>query len=59
MNIYNTPIVPNSKRAMLNLCLLLYANDIILLANSAENLQNSLNVSADYCTRWKLTVNAT
>ena len=42
---------------MLNLCLLLYADDIILLANSAENLQNSLNVLADYCTRWKLTVN--
>ena len=44
---------------MLNLCLLLYADDIILLANSAENLQNSLNVLADYCTRWKLTVNTT
>ena len=42
---------------MLNLCLLLYADDIILLANSADNLQNSLNVLADYCTRWKLTVN--
>ena len=33
---------------MLNLYLLLYADDIILLANSAENLQNSLNVLEDY-----------
>ena len=44
---------------MLNLGLLLYADDIILLANSAESLQNSLNVLADYCLRWKLTVNTT
>ena len=44
---------------MLNLGLLLYADDIILLANSEESLQNSLNVLADYSARWKLTVNTT
>ena len=37
--------------------LLLYADDIILFANSAEELQNKLNALKDYCYRWKLTVN--
>ena len=42
---------------MLNLYLLLYADDIILFANTPEALQQSLNVLAGYCDRWKLTVN--
>ena len=37
--------------------LLLYADDIILFADSAEELQNKLNALKDYCYRWKLTVN--
>lgn len=41
----------------LKLCILLYADDIVLFANSAEDLQKSLNVLADYCLRWKLVVN--
>ena len=44
---------------MFNLGLLLYAGNIILIEDSAEGLQNSLNVLANYCTRWKLTVNTT
>ena len=41
----------------MKLCLLLYADDIILFSKSAEGLQNSLNVLHDYCSKWKLTVN--
>ena len=39
------------------LCLLLYADDAIMLAPSRESLQDGLNILHDYCDRWKLTVN--
>ena len=39
------------------LFLLLYADDIVIFANSAEQHQESLNILSDYCSRWKLTVN--
>ncbi len=42
---------------MIKLLLLLYADDIIIFAQSAESLQKGLNVLGDYCQRWKLTVN--
>ncbi len=42
---------------MVKLFLLLYADDIIMFADSAEGLQNSLNILSDYCQKWKLTVN--
>ena len=42
---------------MFKLFLLLYADDIVIFANSAEQLQESLNLLFDYCCRWKLTVN--
>ena len=42
---------------ILNLHILLYADDIILFGKSPEDLQNALNVLYDYCKRWKLTVN--
>jgi len=38
---------------------LLYADDIVLFAESAESLQNYLNILEGYCDRWKLTVNST
>ena len=43
----------------LKLVLLLYADDIVLFAECAESLQNSLNIPEGYCDRWKLTVNST
>ena len=43
----------------LKLVLFLYADDIVLFAESAESLQNSLNILEGYCDRWKLTVNST
>ena len=42
---------------MIKIGLLLYADDIILFAKSADELQHSLNILFEYCNRWKLTVN--
>ena len=44
---------------MLKLFLLLYADDIVLFANSATELQNSIHILETYCRRWRLTVNTT
>ena len=41
----------------LKLCLLLYADDSVLIAESRLDLQNSLDSVHDYCQRWKLCVN--
>ena len=43
---------------MFKLFMLLYADDIVIFANNAEELQLGLNLLSDYCTRWKLKVNA-
>ena len=42
---------------MVKLFILLYADDIVIFANSAEGLQRNLNILHNYCQRWKLTVN--
>lgn len=41
----------------LKLFLLLYADDIVIFANTSEELQVSLNLLAEYCEKWKLTIN--
>ena len=41
----------------LKLFLLLYADDAVILAQSAEDLQKGLNCLETYCKRYKLTVN--
>ena len=41
---------------MFKMNMLLYADDIVIFANSAEELQQSLDVLLNYC-KWKLTVN--
>ena len=35
----------------------LYADDTVLISESAEDLQVFLNAFEQYCTKWKLTVN--
>ena len=40
-----------------NVSCLLYANDLVLISESAIGLQNSLNILSCYCDKWKLTVN--
>ena len=42
---------------MAKLLLLLYTDDIVLFAKSAERLQKSLDILEVYCDRWNLTVN--
>ena len=42
---------------MLNIFLLLYADDIILFAQSSEELQKSLDTHFEYCQRYKLSGN--
>lgn len=42
----------------LRLYVLLYADDTIILSESATDLQNALNAMHDYCQTWQLTVNA-
>ena len=39
------------------LFLLMYADDIVLLSETAEGLQNGLNCMFQYCQKWKLSVN--
>ena len=38
--------------------LLLYADDLCVLADSAANLQNGLDILDNYCENWNLKVNA-
>ena len=37
---------------MINLCILLYAGDIIFFGKTPEDLQNALSVLKEYCMRW-------
>ena len=39
------------------LCLLLYADDSIIISSNKEELQNSLDILHDYCQKWHLYVN--
>ena len=42
---------------MTKLFLILYADDIVILAESAQSLQNGIDLLYEYCERWKLKVN--
>ena len=48
----------NTGNIMLKLFILLYADDSIVLSNNKKDMQNALNVVSEYCTRWKLKINA-
>lgn len=39
------------------LCILFYADDTVILAETPDDLQNALNEFHLYCEQWKLTVN--
>ena len=41
----------------LKILLLLYADDTVIMSNSAENLQKALTDLECYCTQWKLQIN--
>ena len=42
---------------VLKLCLVLYADDIVLFSETDDGLQEGLNLLQAYCLRWKLKVN--
>lgn len=42
---------------MTKLFILLYADDIVILSETAEGLQNGFDILVEYCERWKLKVN--
>ena len=52
-DIYDPVVIGNTT-----VSILLYADDIVLLSQSREGLQNCLNTMYDYCSLWKLHVNA-
>ena len=56
-NFVNMGLQINQLRAYLKLYLLLYADDTILVADTAEDLQKALNCLNEYCISKKLTVN--
>ena len=41
----------------MKLFVLLYADDIVILAESKDDLQNQLNFFSEFCHSWKLKVN--
>ena len=41
-----------------NISVLLHANDLVILAESPEDLQCQLNTLSQWCERWKLKVNS-
>ena len=49
--------LPADQRDLL--CVLLFADDILLLANSAQGLDQLLGVVQDYCRRWRLELSQT
>lgn len=42
----------------MNLSILLYADDIILIAENEVNLQNMLNIMNSWCSKWRLAINS-
>lgn len=42
---------------MFKVFLLLYADDIVIFSNSAEELQKGLDLLSEYCAKWKLKIN--
>ena len=39
------------------ICILLYADDIVLLAENKKDLQTLLDITQDWCYKWKLNIN--
>ena len=47
----------NQMFLFLKLFVLQYADDTVIVSETAEDLQNALNIYEQYCNIWKLTVN--
>ena len=60
LKIVNTLSVENLDQELLVFCklyILLYADDTVILAESQEDLQQSINLMERYCSMWKLNIN--
>ena len=60
LKIVNTLSVENLDQELLVFCklyILLYADDTVILAESQEDLQQSINLMGRYCSMWKLNIN--
>ena len=53
----NTHPLDNNLVAYLKLFVLLYADDTVIISESADDLQNAIDLYEQYCDQWKLTVN--
>ena len=53
-NSTHTPLVLNDN---VQTNILMYADDLVILAKSEEELQTKLNKLSDYCNKWKLEIN--
>jgi hypothetical protein len=54
----STHLSNEDVQVFLRLYVLLYADDTIVMAETAEELQTALNAVHEYCNQWLLTVNA-
>ena len=50
-------VFENELQIYVKLLTIPYADDTVLLAESAEELQSELNYSYEYCEKWNLRVN--
>ena len=60
LKIVNTFSVENLDQELLVFCklyILLYADDTVILAESQEDLHQSINLMERYCSMWKLNIN--
>ena len=48
----------DNAHVFLKLSVMLYADDTVILAERADDLQNALIIYALYCVIWKLTINS-
>jgi len=55
------PALSDNERFDIHVCtkfiVMLYADEAVVMAGNANDLQNSLNNSAEYCKTWKLKIN--
>jgi hypothetical protein len=49
--------IENIMNVYMNIILLLYADDTVVMAETHEDLQKQLHIFHDYCLAWKLKVN--
>lgn len=49
--------IEHKLNIFIKLLILLYADDTVLMSESAEDLQNQLNAFSKYCAEWRLQVN--